>query len=100
MLLTASVKSAAANRGPGMGEPTAHRAGTSVLLFLLSVLFSAHAATAQVVGGSIGGIVTDVQASALPGVSLTVSAPPVKKTVVTAGDGSYRLVDLVPAPTW
>ena len=28
--------------------------------------------------------------------SLTVSAPPVKKAVVTAGDGSYRLVDLVP----
>jgi hypothetical protein len=48
------------------------------------------------VGGSIGGIVNDEQGSALPGVSLTVSAPPVQKTVVTAGDGSYRLVDLVP----
>ena len=79
-----------------MGEPTAHREGTAVILFLLSVVFSAHPATAQVVGGSIGGIVTDEQASALPGVSLTVSAPPVKKAVVTAGDGSYRLVDLVP----
>jgi hypothetical protein len=80
-----------------MGEPTAHRAGTSALLLLLSVVFSAHPATAHVVGGSIGGIVTDQQASALPGVSLTVSAPPVKKAVVTAGDGSYRLVDPVPA---
>jgi hypothetical protein len=28
-------------------------------------VFSAHAATAQVVGGSIGGIVTDEQASAV-----------------------------------
>ena len=28
--------------------------------------------------------------------SLTVSVPPVKKTVVTASDGSYRFVDLVP----
>ena len=44
----------------------------------------------------MGAIVAAQQASVLPGVSLTLSAPPVKKTVVTAGDGSYHLVDLVP----
>ena len=45
---------------------------------------------------SIGRCVTDEQASALPCVSLTVSAPPVRKTVVAAGDRLYRLVDLAP----
>ena len=54
-----------------MGEPTMLRAKGSVVLFLGSAVFSAHAATAQVVGGSIGGVVTDEQASVLPGVSLT-----------------------------
>jgi hypothetical protein len=77
-----------------MKEPTMRRAGTVVVLLVVSAMLFAPAATAQ--GGSIGGIVTGAQTSALPGVSLTVSAPPVKKTLVTAGDGSYRLVDLVP----
>ena len=79
-----------------MKEPTMRRAGTVVVLLVVSAMLFAPAATAQGVGESIGGIVTDAQGSALPGVSLTVSAPPVKKTLVTAGDGSYRLVDLVP----
>jgi hypothetical protein len=66
LLLTASVKSAAANRGAGMGQPTAHRAGTSVLLLLLSVAFSAHPATAQVVGCSIGVNISGDLQRALP----------------------------------
>jgi hypothetical protein len=70
-----------------MGEPTMLRAKRSVVLFLVSAVFSAHAAIAQVVGGSIGGVVTDEQASVLPGVSLTLSGPVVTKTVMTAGDG-------------
>jgi hypothetical protein len=49
-----------------MGEPTAHRAGTSVLLLLLSVVFSAHPATAQVVGGSIGVNISGDLQRALP----------------------------------
>ena len=46
------------------------RAGTVVVLLVVSAVLLVPAATAQVVGGSIGGIVTDAQASALPGVSL------------------------------
>ena len=53
-----------------MKEPTMRRAGTVVVLLVVSAMLFAPAATAQVVGGSIGGIVTDAQASALPGVSL------------------------------
>jgi hypothetical protein len=48
-----------------MSEPTTHRAGTSVVLFLLSFVFSAHARRLTSSTGSIGGLVTDEQASAL-----------------------------------
>ena len=52
-----------------MKEPTMRRAGTVVVLLVVSAMLFAPAATAQVVGESIGGIVTDAQASALPGVA-------------------------------
>ena len=46
-----------------------------MVLFVVSAMLSTPATTAQVVGGSIGAIVAGEQASALPGVSLTLSAP-------------------------
>jgi hypothetical protein len=46
-----------------------------------------HAAVAQVTGGSTSGIVTDQQTAALPGATLTATAPPIGQTV-TGGDGA------------
>jgi hypothetical protein len=58
-----------------MKEPAMRRAGTVVALLVVSATLFAPAATAQIGGGSIGGIVTDAQASALPGVSLNRGIP-------------------------
>jgi len=55
-----------------------------------------RAAAAQVAGGSISGTVVDQHQAAVPGATLTASAPPVGKTTVSGGDGTYRLVNLAP----
>ncbi len=78
---------------------------TSVWTFGLSALFAlaviAHAsnAAAQVVGGSIGGVVTDETAAALPGVTVTVTNVEngVSQVVTTGERGNYRVVALQPS---
>jgi hypothetical protein len=42
-----------------MGEPKMRGSATASALFLASAVLSPNAASAQVIGGSIGGIVTD-----------------------------------------
>jgi hypothetical protein len=49
--------------------------GTFVVRFLLSSVLSTPAATAHVVGFSMGAFVAGEQASVLPGLSLTLPAP-------------------------
>src|SRR5262245_62180881 len=66
---------------------------------LAMVVFAARvsAAAGQVAGGSIGGIVTDQQGGALSGVAIIVQAPTTVTAVTTGRDGSYRLLNIVPA---
>src|SRR5262245_22902418 len=67
-----------------------------VLILLLPSSRAIVAAGVQVTGGSISGVVSDGQGAALPDVTLIASTAPFEKRVVTAGDGTYRFVDLVP----
>src|SRR5262245_11273911 len=68
-----------------------------VLILLLPSSRAIVAAGVQVTGGSISGVVSDGQGAALPDVTLIASTAPFQKRVVTAGDGTYRFVDLVPS---
>jgi carboxypeptidase family protein/TonB-dependent receptor-like protein len=69
-------------------------------LWVLVLLLAAASARAQVVGGSIGGTITDDTGGALPGVTVTMTNTANGATqVVTTGErGNYRVVALQPAP--
>jgi hypothetical protein len=66
----------------------------------LALLLATASARAQVVGGSIGGTVTDDTGASLPGVTVTVTntANGATQTVTTGERGNYRAVALQPAP--
>lgn len=68
-------------------------------LVAFAVVFSSAITNAQVVGGSIGGVVTDDTAAALPGVTVTVTnvANGVSQAVTTGERGNYRVVALQPS---
>src|SRR5262245_10289810 len=72
----------------------------SRFVIALALLFAAATARAQVVGGSIGGTITDDTGGALPGVTVTVTNTANGTTqVATTGErGNYRVVALQPAP--
>jgi hypothetical protein len=55
-------------------------------------------ASAQVGGGAITGVVTDAQAAAVPGVTVTAThtATSVVRSAVTTGEGAYTLAGLAP----
>src|SRR2546426_4851469 len=67
-------------------------------LTLLWALMAAVPVAAQGTGGAIIGTIKDAQGGVLPGVSLTVRnvETGVSRTVVTEGDGTYRLAALPP----
>lgn len=72
--------------------------GVSALL-TFALVTSPSIAAAQVVGGSIGGVVTDETAAALPGVTVSVTNVEngVSQTVTTGDRGNYRVVALAPS---
>jgi hypothetical protein len=58
-------------------------------------------ALAQVAGGSIAGVVKDPTGAVLPGVTVEAASPALiekARTVVTDGQGVYRIIDLRPGP--
>ncbi len=67
-------------------------------VLLAAILLFAAPASAQGVGGSIVGTVTDTTQGVLPGVTITVTGPALMGTRsgVTAADGTYRLPGLPP----
>ncbi len=71
----------------------------SVLLAVFGLGSTPRPASAQVVGGSIGGTATDETAAALPGVTITVTntANGVRQVVTTGERGNYRAVALAPS---
>lgn len=75
------------------------RSGILAVL-LMVLLLAARPAAAQVVGGSVGGTITDDTGGALPGTTITVTNRSNGATqVLTTGDrGNYRAVALQPAP--
>lgn len=77
------------------------RAPLSGLLafFIALVGVAPRDAAAQLGAGSIAGVVRDATGSVLPGVTVDVSSPALiekTRTVVTDGNGLYRVVDLRP----
>src|SRR5438477_10042564 len=66
----------------------------------LLVVFAPQLALAQsALSGTIAGIVTDPSGAVLPGVTVEASSPALiekLRTVVTDGEGQYRIVDLRP----
>jgi hypothetical protein len=73
--------------------------GWPLLLACWSLVAVVSGAGAQVVGGSIGGTVTDETAAALPGVTVTVTnaVNGVQQVVTTGERGNYRVVALQPS---
>lgn len=70
----------------------------SIVLSLLLVL-PAIAAAQGVAGGTIAGVVRDTSGAVLPGVTVEASSPALiekVRSVVTDGDGRYRIIDLRP----
>src|SRR5262249_59830448 len=72
----------------------------SRFVIALALLFAAATARAQVVGGSIGGTITDDTGGALPGVTVTVTnrANGTSQVLTTGDRGNFRAVALQPAP--
>ncbi len=66
------------------------------LIFMLLVARIATAQTADL--GAIRGVVTDTQGAAIPGVTISAACPEVPGThsVISEGDGQYRLLNLPP----
>lgn len=69
-----------------------------VLVCTAAASFSASPAAAQTTNGVIAGVVSDAQGGVLPGVTVTVrnAETGFTHTVVTEGDGRYRLAGLAP----
>ena len=74
--------------------------GVGIVAVLSMLALTARPVEAQVVGGSIGGTITDETGGALPGTTVTVTNRSNGATqVVTTGErGTYRAVALQPAP--
>ena len=71
-----------------------------IVTITLMIVPTPRAAAAQVVGGSIGGTVSDDTGGALPGTTVTVTnrANGATQVVTTGERGNYRAVALMPAP--
>ena len=69
-----------------------------LLIILLMLTFASHFLKAQAFYGGIVGSVNDSSGAVLPSVSVTLTntATGDRRTVITASDGSYRIVNLVP----
>src|SRR3989442_965163 len=76
------------------------RLGLPVIVSVLSLALAPVVVRAQVVGGSIGGTVTDDTGGTLPGVTITVTnrANGATQVLTTGERGNYRAVALQPAP--
>ena len=74
--------------------------GAGTVAVLLMMALAARPVAAQVVGGSIGGTITDDTGGALPGTTVTVTnrANGATQVVTTGERGNYRAVALQPAP--
>ncbi len=67
-----------------------------VILALALVLGTVMPSMAQVQGGSISGVVTDVQQGVLPGVTVTLTGSDRTAVFVTEATGQYRFLNLPP----
>jgi len=76
------------------------RVGAWLIVAALGLVATPRPAAAQVVGGSIGGTVTDDTGGALPGVTVTVTnrSNGTAQVLTTGERGNYRAVALQPAP--
>src|SRR5215211_7759603 len=75
------------------------RAVHRTIVLIVFSLFAATAAFAQGQTGSIAGVVKDASGAVLPGVTVEAASPALiekVRTVVTDGDGQYKIVGLVP----
>ena len=74
--------------------------GVGTVAVLLMMALAERPVGAQVVGGSIGGTITDDTGGALPGTTVTVTnrANGATQVVTTGERGNYRAVALQPAP--
>src|SRR5688572_32967762 len=71
------------------------------LVLLWSIVLLPGRVEAQVVTGTIAGVVRDASGAVLPGVTVEAASPVLierVRTVVTDGQGLYRIVDLRPGP--
>src|SRR5258706_3145207 len=72
--------------------------GVSIAALLFALISVAAPATAQTTNGVISGIISDAQGGVLPGVTVTArnAETGLMRTVVTEGDGRFRLAALPP----
>ena len=71
------------------------------LVMAWCLLLVSATASAQVLGGGIAGVARDTSGAVLPGVTVEAASPALiekVRTVVTDGQGLYRIVDLRPGP--
>ena len=80
--------------------PGRSRLRAAALLLLIVFVVGASSTSAQTVGASVGGVVTDPSGARLPGVTVTVTnkANGATQTFVTGLEGNYRAVALQPGP--
>jgi hypothetical protein len=80
--------------------PGRSRLRAAALLLLIVFVVEASSTSAQTVGASVGGVVTDPSGARLPGVTVTVTnkANGATQTFVTGPEGNYRAVALQPGP--
>jgi hypothetical protein len=65
-------------------------------LALLALVVMSAAASAQIVGGSLTGTITDEQGGVLPGVLVTVQGADATQTFTTDETGAFRFLNLAP----
>src|ERR1044071_5286486 len=72
--------------------------GVSIAVLLFALISLAIPATAQTTNGVISGVISDAQGGVLPGVTVTArnAETGLSRTVVTEGDGRFRLAALPP----
>src|SRR6266705_1598744 len=69
-----------------------------LLIALVLVCLVTPVAVAQLTTGSVSGVVRSPDGAALPGVTVTISGPPLPlgKTTTTLSDGAFQFVGLIP----
>ena len=74
---------------------------SSGLIALVALVALAHPASAQITQGRLTGLVTDSQAAALPGVSVTVTSPALigVQSTVSQPDGRFMFPALPTGPS-